>query len=143
MKKPGIYGFSNQNCWLSNFVNGSFKIEFEGIKYPTVEHAYQAAKTLNVSDRVRISRCQTASDAKRMGQTLTIRKDWEEIKLSVMEHCLRQKFQDEELKQALISTNDLYLEETNWRSDRFWGVFNGEGENHLGKLLMKLREEIK
>jgi predicted NAD-dependent protein-ADP-ribosyltransferase YbiA (DUF1768 family) len=59
-----------------------------------------------------------------------------------METLLRQKFAHPELRAKLKETNDAELVEGNWWGDRFWGVCRGEGENHLGKLLMKIRAEL-
>ena len=135
-----INGFFNEFRFLSNFYPS--KIFVDGIYYPTVEHAFQAQKTLNVEDRIEISRAETPSIAKKMGRQLTCRSDWEKIKIEVMEKCLREKFFIPTLKEALITTNDFYLEETNTWNDTFWGVCRGVGENHLGKILMKIRDEL-
>jgi predicted NAD-dependent protein-ADP-ribosyltransferase YbiA (DUF1768 family) len=56
---------------------------------------------------------------------------------------VREKFKNEELAQLLIDTDDHELIEGNWWHDYFWGVCNGKGENHLGKILMDVREELK
>ena len=61
-----------------------------------------------------------------------------------MEDICRAKFtQNEELKKKLIDTGDATLIEGNTWNDTFWGVCNGVGENNLGKILMKIREELK
>jgi hypothetical protein len=111
-------------------------------EYPSVEHAYQAQKTL---DR-KLRKCfltGNAGQAKRNGQRIELRKDWYDVSLNIMENLLKQKFSDNDLKQKLIETSDEELIEGNWWGDTFWGVCNGIGENHLGKLLMKVRGELK
>lgn len=59
-----------------------------------------------------------------------------------MEDLLRLKFSNREVANLLILTGDEELIEGNWWGDKFWGIYNGEGENHLGKLLMKIRGEL-
>ena len=60
-----------------------------------------------------------------------------------MRDALIQKFSDKKLQKKLIDTGDAELIEGNWWGDKFWGVCEGEGENHLGKLLMEVREMFK
>ena len=136
-----INEFRGQYRFLSNFY--PCLIEFEGNVYISVEHAFQAAKTLDEDWRESIFWARTPSDAKRIGRKVPLREDWEEIKLSVMENLLRQKFNIFDFKSALLATGDEELIEGNWWGDTFWGVCNGQGENHLGKLLMKIRSEIR
>lgn len=72
-----------------------------------------------------------------------MRSDWEEVKLGVMEGLLREKFSDPELRRKLLATGERELVEGNDWGDSFWGVCAGRGKNHLGRLLMKLREELR
>lgn len=135
-----IDSFQGPYRFLSNF--WSVQITYEKLSYPTVEHAYQAAKTLDQADRYHIAVEDTPGRAKRAGQKLTLRDDWEEIKLDVMEQLLRLKFAEgSKLLTWLRNTQDAELIEGNTWGDKFWGVCNGEGQNHLGKLLMKIRDE--
>lgn len=131
--------FDGKYRFLSNFL--SCRIEFEGITYPTSEHAFQAAKTLYHDERREIAKALTPGKAKRMGQKVALRYDWHLVKLGVMEQILRIKFSHPNLKKLLISTHPAELIEGNTWHDTFWGVCNGLGENHLGKLLMKIRKE--
>lgn len=126
--------FENQFEFLSNFFPC-----FERNK--TVEHFYQAAKTDDPIERHKVIDTATPAGAKKAGRKVTIRPDWDSIKLSVMEELLRTKFNDPHLRQALVSTGSEELVEGNWWGDTYWGVCKGVGENHLGKLLMKLRAE--
>ena len=130
--------FSGEYRWLSNF--SPVKIKFEDIIYPSVENAYQAAKTLSVSDREKISKV-SASNAKRLGRLVKIRNDWDTIKLAVMENLLREKFSNHIYKKLLLSTRNAILIEGNYWNDTFWGICNNKGQNHLGKLIMKIRNE--
>lgn len=135
-----ITHFDGEYKWLSNFWN--VPIVFDGVTYMSVEHAYVAAKTLDFEQRRKIAEFQYAGQAKRYGRSLVLRPDWEDVKLIVMEQLLRQKFSDPELKQKLIDTRDNELIEGNNWGDKFWGVCNGSGHNHLGKLIMIIRNDL-
>lgn len=137
-----IRGFFDEYRFLSNFWMA--EVEFEGLRYPSVEHGYQAAKTLDIHERVYISGLPTAGKAKRRGSKVVLRADWEQVKLGIMEELVRQKFTRHEcLKQKLLVTAQLRLVEENSWGDTFWGVCRGEGKNHLGEILMKVREELR
>jgi len=116
---------------------------YGGIAYWTSEHAYQAQKTVNDNTRMNISILQTPGEAKQYGKSVSLRPDWDEIKLEVMEAIVRAKFvQNPLLKEKLLATDDMELEEGNTWGDTYWGVCDGEGENHLGKILMNLRKDL-
>jgi ribA/ribD-fused uncharacterized protein len=135
-----IASFDGENDFLSNFFTCS--IEHEGIWYTSTEAAFQAAKTLDMDERQKIARMNPGK-AKRAGKKVALRPDWETIKLSVMEDLVRQKFvRHNDLKEKLLATGDATLIEGNWWKDTFWGVSGGVGENHLGKILMKVRNEL-
>jgi ribA/ribD-fused uncharacterized protein len=127
--------------FLSNF--WPVRVVLDGVEYPTVEHAYQAAKTLDSAERRRILAASTAGRAKKLGRRTRIRPDWDAVKLDVMRDLLMQKFSCDSLRSALLATGDAPLVEVNTWSDYFWGVCNGIGENHLGKLLMQLRTQLR
>ncbi len=89
--------------------------------------------------------CMLAPDSKTvrtLGRKVELREDWDKIKLKLMYELLEKKFSDPELKQLLLDTGDAELIWKN-RSDKFWGVVNGEGENWLGKHLMNIRAKMK
>src|SRR5262245_17852360 len=134
--------FQDGHRWLSNF--WLVHIPFEGHIYASVEHAYVAAKTLDESEREHVRTLSNPGSVKRFGRKLTLRDDWEDVKLSVMEDLLRMKFRQERLRMLLLSTGEAELIEGNTWGDRFWGQDpQGNGHNHLGKLLMKLRAEYR
>lgn len=135
-----IKGFQGEYRFLSNFTPAL--IEYEGLKFPTVEHAYQAAKSKDVHFRRHVAELLTPGRAKRAGQTAKLRTDWEDVKLGIMLDLLRIKFKSSRLRLQLKQTGSAHLEETNYWGDTFWGVCKGKGENQLGKLLMKVRDEI-
>ncbi len=134
-----IKQFSGKYRFLSNF-SCSYMV-ISGIKFKTVEAAFQAAKTLNPKLQVQISRLVPA-EAKKLGRMVELRPDWENIKLGVMASLIHEKFKHQVLRQKLIDTGDVALIEGNIWHDTFWGVCQGVGENHLGKILMKERDEI-
>ena len=140
-RRAVIAFFQGQYRWLSNFWPAEVKLD--GVIYPTVEHAYQAAKTINQAARLAIAAQPTPGMAKRAGKLLPIREDWDDIKLDLMEDLVQQKFQHEDLRAKLLATGDEELQEGNIWGDRFWGVCRGHGANHLGKLLMKIRTALK
>lgn len=136
-----IDSFTGDYKFLSNFY--PCKVKLDDVEYPSVEHAYQAAKTLDPDERKHFHRhpLPTAGESKKLGRKLKIRPDWESVKLKVMEDLLVQKFADEILKKQLQETGDAKLIEGNWWGDTFWGVdVKKGGKNHLGKLLMKIRD---
>ncbi len=132
--------FRGSYRFLSNFYPSW--VEFDGQRYSTVEHAFQAAKTFDHEERGRIRRTETPSAAKALGRQATLRPDWERVKLDVMLDLLRQKFGHKHLADLLLGTGTAHLEEGNTWNDTFWGVVDGRGKNHLGRLLMKVREEL-
>jgi ribA/ribD-fused uncharacterized protein len=119
---------------------------YEGVEYPSSEHGYQAGKSIYDEDRLMIKNCRTTAEAKKRAQEITLRDNWDEIRLEVMEDVLRSKFTlNPSLKEKLLNTGDKILIEGNHWNDTFWGIVlkTGKGENNLGKLLMKLRSELK
>ncbi len=141
-----INDFHNENYFLSNFAPSP--LYYDGILYPTVEHAFQAAKMVHESDRRAISAAKTPGEAKRIGRRGLMRSDWEDIKVEVMRKCLMRKFLlDPELRQKLRATASQELVEGNTWHDNCWGdcncpkCVNKPGDNKLGKLLMEIRSK--
>ncbi len=138
MRKP-ILEFQGEYRFLSNFWPAL--IDYEGITYPSVEHAYQAAKTLDQDTRLVIAATDTPGKTKRLGGGVTLRPNWDFIKRQVMKDLLLIKFRkDGPLHNWLMCTRD---EEGNYWGDTYWGVCKGVGMNWLGKLLMEVREELR
>lgn len=141
IKMDKIEEFSGDFRFLSNF--SPSEVEFDGHSYKSVEHAYQAAKTLDEDIRKSIREAETAGKAKKIGKKVPLRSDWNDVKIDIMESLLRKKFSKLLFKQLLKNTGDAELIEGNTWGDEFWGVYNNYGHNHLGKLLMKIRNELK
>jgi ribA/ribD-fused uncharacterized protein len=137
-----ITEFKNENRFLSNFY--PCLIEYEGITYPSSEHAYQAAKAPDEATKVVISLLIDPGQAKKFGQKIRCRPDWESVKLGIMTGILIVKFKNPILKQLLLNTGNQELQEGNWWGDEYWGINlrTGKGLNMLGVTLMKIREEI-
>lgn len=141
--------FVGEHRFLSNFWYSAVK--FDGIMYPTVEHAYQAAKTLDRVSRETIAEASTPMLAKSLGNRIELRPDWEDMKVSVMRSLLTQKFYSS-LKTKLIATGNHELIEGNYWHDNFWGIctcsvcrmgiYRSDRHNVLGKLLMDIRAGI-
>lgn len=138
-----IKQFQGEYRFLSNF--WPCDILFDGLSYPSTENAFQAAKTNNLLDRARFTEY-TSGTAKREGKRLKLRSDWDEVRLQVMYEINRYKYTiHSDLRAKLLATGDAYLMEGNTWHDTYWGVDleSGKGQNHLGKILMRIREELK
>lgn len=141
MKGEVIDSFRGTNSFLSNMSSSPFKIG--ETDYPTVEHFYQAMKTDIPEERARVLAAKTAAEAKRIGKTVKLRKNWKQIQADIMMKALRAKFeQNPELRKRLIDTGEAELIEGNNWGDKFWGMVDGEGSNYLGKYLMQIRKEL-
>lgn len=143
-----IKQFKGQYAYLSNFY--SSPIIYQGLTYPTVEHAYQAAKTNDPHTKIKIAQKQTPAQAKRAGGSRGIIQDfnhtqWETRKDQIMLDLIRIKFKHTQLAQLLLDTQDQQLEEGNTWNDTYWGlnIKTGKGKNMLGQILMQVRQEIK
>lgn len=139
MKEP-ITAFQGAYRFLSNFAPCA--VQYEGHWYRSTEAAYQAAKFPHLPDLQKQMRAATPGQTKRLSRTAERRPDWDDVKLGVMEHLLRQKFSIPGYQQQLLLTADAELIEGNTWNDTFWGVCRGRGQNNLGKLLMKIRAEL-
>jgi ribA/ribD-fused uncharacterized protein len=133
-----INSFHGEYDFLSNF--HIHPVEFERKIYPSSEHAFQAAKTTREEDREKIRQAKSPGQAKRMGRKVELRHDWHSIQLETMRAILVAKFADPGLRQKLLATSPAQLVEGNTWNDTFWGVCRGKGQNHLGRLLMEIRD---
>ena len=128
------------------FTNWSpYRVKIWGHTFPTAEHAYQYKKfeTLDPKLANRIRRAACPEKAKQLGWSKPInRKEWDEIRVSVMQEILSAKCaQHEEVQRALKSTGNTAIIQHADDSDTFWGIgMRGNGKNTMGKLWMALRE---
>lgn len=151
--------FTGQYEFLSNFY--LHPVRYAGMTFPSNEHAFQAMKTTNCLDRIPFQiqallpvvlnaegqnigpKEMSCNQAKRAGRCLMLRPDWEQIKITIMTDVCRIKFQDPCLRKLLLDTGMAELIEGNWWNDTFWGVCNGVGKNHLGRILMEIRNLLR
>ncbi len=133
--------FRKQYNFLSNFY--PVQVQYDGATYPSVEHAYVAAKTLDQGERIPLL-SMTAGQAKRYGRTINIRPDWDEYRLEVMFLLLSLKFSNHELADKLVAIIEPIVEDNHWH-DNFWGNCvhcPGDGRNELGQMLTRIRDGI-
>lgn len=132
--------------WFSNMISLRKPLLYDGLLYRTPEHFYQAMKTADKHERAKIAFCKDGIRAKKMGRRVEIRGDWEDVKIDVMRFVQEYRFSsDEKMREMLLSTEGEIVEWNYW-CDNFWGVCtcgkcNG-GENNLGKILMKIRDDL-
>ena len=142
-KEAPILFYEKEYYMFSNFA--AFKVNYNGRLWMTSEHAYQAAKFDDEAIIDAIFEAPSPYDAKLLahGNENKVRKNWSEIKLTVMENILRAKLGDHSyIYEKLLSTGDREIIE-NSPIDAYWGTGkDGKGENHLGKLWMRLRKEM-
>jgi len=136
--------FYHDYRFLSNFY--LVPIVWENDTYRSVEHAYQAAKSLDFKYRERIRLLHSPAAARSLGKKAELREDWEQVKVDIMRELVSQKFQVPYLRVKLRATGSAALIEGNWWHDTFWGKcycdkHNWAGENILGKILMEVRNE--
>ena len=136
-----INNFRDEFFFLSNFYIAP--VVYNGLTFQSNEAAFQAQKTLNEGQRRKFMRL-APSNAKMKGRKVVLREDWEEVKDQIMyEICLAKFTQNKELKEKLLATGDEELVEGNTWHDTYWGVYNRRGKNKLGKILMRVREELR
>lgn len=136
-----INEFRGKYYFLSNFYYSH--VTYKDITYENNESAFQAQKTNNESLKLKFRNLDPSS-AKRLGRKVDLRKDWEQVKDQIMYEICKGKFEQHvNLEIRLLATSDEYLEEGNTWGDKEWGTVNGEGQNKLGKILMRVREELR
>jgi ribA/ribD-fused uncharacterized protein len=140
-----VFFWKFRDIWgaLSNFHQEP--IEIGGLVWPTVEHFYQAMKTLDPVEREKIRNAETPYKSKLMGRFLVLRSDWESVKYNIMLTALREKFKNKRLRDLLLKTGSEEIYEDS-PYDKIWGTGVlgevGTGQNLLGNALMQIRNEI-
>jgi len=142
-----IHNFRNQYSFLSNFY---LKDQFvDGVKYASNEHFYQCNKTLDPVLKGVIRNTGSPKEAKSVAKTISLRPDWEAIKVQVMLVGLRSKFHvNTDIAVRLLATGNKTLVEGNYWHDNYWGICfcrgcqSKLGKNVLGQLLMLVRDEL-
>ncbi len=137
--------FPREFYCLDNY--SAFKIEYKGQVYGTVEEAYQASAFYGTADDVaeQIRHAKSPYEAKQISLANKERKrpDWDAEKVEVMEELLHEKVkQHPYVREMLIKTKNYPIVEDSPR-DAYWGWGkNRDGKNHMGRLWMKIREQI-
>ena len=142
-----IDSFKGEHQFLSNFYNVPGGIAYDGAIYPTVENAFQAAKTLDLEERKHFETI-TPAAARARGRKVDLRKNWDYDRVDVMRELVVLKFSVPELSEKLLATGDEQIVEGNASHDRHWGTcrcpkHQGDGLNWLGRILMRVRKELK
>lgn len=135
---------------FSNFQPFDVPLIEDGISYTTVEHYYQAMKTLDISFRLFIAQSPTPSIAKRRGRSVKLRDDWELAKIDIMKTALKHKFSKGTSHYDKLKNYNHPIVEINYWHDNFWGkcmchtcvTNNISYTNCLGKLLEEIRKDI-
>lgn len=139
-----IFFYEGQWYFFSNF--SSFMVHWRGVDWQTNEHAYQAAKFTDLAIIEEIRSARSAHDALKIAHAHSNSEisNWDDIKLEIMEGIVRAKLaQHPYVQRKLLETGDAEIVE-NSPIDSFWGRGpDWQGENHLGKIWMKLRAELR
>ena len=143
-RNTAIMSFRGEYSFLSNFYEGKV-FAYKGLKFNNTEAPFHAEKCWSRAKEFEMIR---PLQSKRLGRRVLMRRDWEQIKDRVMYDVCYAKFtQDPVLKAKLLATGNRELVEGNTHGDRCWGMTcsNGVwiGENRLGKVLMKLRDDLR
>lgn len=139
-----ITSFRGNYAFLSNFYPAP--VIYLGKRYANNEAAFQAQKTSCAKEQQRfcLPYLTDPAKAKSLGRKVTLRPDWDAMKIQCMyEICMCKFFQHTELRDALLATGNTLLVEGNTWGDYFWGQVDGIGENHLGIILMDIREKLR
>lgn len=130
--------------YLANYSNHSFNKN--GVFYKTVEHYYQSEKFADEKIKKEILNAKTPKIASNIGRDRNNpRKDnFKNIKLDVMYEGILEKFrQNREIACKLIETRNQEIIEATI-DEYYWGIGkNKTGQNNIGKILVRVREQIK
>lgn len=142
MEDWAITQFRGDYRFLSNFY--AAPLQFNGITFPTVEHAFQAAKAVDPDERDYIASLESPVEARKAGKSVKLRDNWDEIKYGAMYLLVKKKFEDRNLRRRLTLTRQAYLIEGNSWHDTYWGQCTCDkhdmtGQNKLGEILMQIR----
>ncbi len=127
-------------------------IEIGGLVYPTVEHAYQCARYTDTQIIEEIRNARSAVKAWEVSSKYKHEQipefKQESYKLEIMEKMMRLKVeQHEDVRTALVNSGDVMIVKhivTPPPGDGFWDDGeDGSGLNHIGRIWMKMRDELK
>lgn len=139
-----FYRVRDEYGCFSNF--SRHPIMLKGKTWPTSEHYFQAQKFAGTpyEEEVRLAKTPTIAARMSRRRTMPVRKDWESVKDSIMHEVVLAKFtQHSDLRTILLATGDAKIVE-HTENDDYWGDGgDGSGKNRLGRVLMRVREELR
>ena len=139
-----FYHLGEEYGCFSNF--SPHPIRLKGKTWPTSEHYFQARKFAGTLDEEEVRLAKSPMIAARMGRSRKrpLRRDWESVKDTIMHEAVLAKFtQHADLREVLLGTGDAALVE-HTENDAYWGDGgDGSGENRLGQILVRVREELR
>jgi ribA/ribD-fused uncharacterized protein len=130
------------------FLHNNFltPVYFEGFLYPSVTHAYHAARSSDENTRKAILNADSFHTVAKIARRIEDPQNWQMERTKIMERLVRDKFRrSKELQEKLKATENRelimsYEDETS--GNLFWGMVKEKGQNQLGRILMKVREDI-
>lgn len=140
-----IMCFDKEYRWLSNFALLEYPIRVRGVDFNTTENLYQALKCKDFDDFVFISKL-SPNKAKTTGKSVDLVDCYDDrYRLKIMEFCIYEKFRQPKFKKLLLDTGNMNIVEGNTWNDTFFGycLKTNIGNNHLGKIIMKCRDDIR
>ena len=139
-----FYAVGDDYGCFSNF--SPHPITLKGKTWQTSEHYFQAQKVAGTPAEEEVRLAKSPMIAARMGRSRKrpLRKDWETVKDSIVYEAVLAKFtQHPDLREVLLATGDARIVEYT-ENDAYWGDGgDGSGENRLGRILMRVREELR
>jgi GTP cyclohydrolase II len=133
-----IRGFFGQWAFLNSYY--PVVVPLDGELYPSVGHAYQAAKNSDPDHRSKIRNTFDYSKVLALGRSGPHREDWNDVRLNIMKSLANAKFTQPWFRQQLLDTYPKRLVDDNDDDDEFWGESSCGGLNHMGRVLMHIRE---
>jgi ribA/ribD-fused uncharacterized protein len=143
-KQSRIDSFKGYFEFLSN--NFLSPVYNEGILFPSVSHAFQACRTTDETTKKAILNAESLLIVGKIARRIEDPEDWNLKRLVIMEKLIRDKFRrSKELLEKLKATNPrelimTYEEES--PANLFWGCVKERGQNQLGRIIMKIRNDI-
>lgn len=138
-----IYADTNENTDLSNFAHRPF--EFYGMKYDTVEGAFQAQKLWYTNKEQPLSNdmkkftTATGSEARRMGRSVVNldKAKWDKDSDRILKEAIEESFkQNSEALNKLLATGDAVITHKNAKGEE-------QDNGRFSRLLMEIREELR
>lgn len=132
---------------LDNFA--PFGLTMDNEYFQTSEHAFQYLKFVDTNKEVAesIKKSFSPNDARSIAHENKASRlaNWSDIKYEKMEEVLKLKVEQNPIvKECLLNTKDYLIAECCIDEDTDWGVDNNnQGENNLGKIWMKIRDELR